>query len=120
MSRNIHIKRLNKTEDYGFQFRTLKTDGKHLCYNVFPDKPAYEAGLRDDDYILEVNDEPVSGLCHDAVRLKLTRFSKTINLLVVSDIKNYIRSSRKNTGVIVVFFLYRVIYNIYIIVLFCF
>lgn len=102
MSRHINIKRLNKTEDYGFLFRTLKSDGKHICYNVFPDKPAYNAGLREDDYILEVNDESVSGLCHDAVRLKLTRFSKTIKLLVVSDIKDYIRSSRKSSQVFLI------------------
>lgn len=96
MSRFVQIKRRSKYDEYGFEFRTDKTDGKHICFNVDPDKPAYLAGLRDGDYILEINDEPVSGLWSDAVKMKITAFPRKVDILVVNDIDSYIKARRKS------------------------
>ncbi len=96
MTRLIEIKRKNKHDDYGFEFTTSKYDGKHVCINVQPDKPAYLAGLRENDFILEVNDEPVSGLWHDAVSMKMATYPRKIDMLVVEDINDYIRARRKS------------------------
>ncbi len=96
MARLIEIKRKNKHDDYGFEFSTSKYDGKHACFNVHPDKPAFLAGLRENDFILEVNDEPVSGLWHDAVSMKMSMFPRKIDMLVVDDINDYIRARRKS------------------------
>ena len=71
MSRVVEIKRRSKHDEYGFDFKTNETDGKHVCHSVRPDKPAHLAGLRDGDCLLEVNDESVSGLWHDAVKMKV-------------------------------------------------
>lgn len=96
MSRFIEIRRRNKREDYGFEFQTSKKDGKHVCFNVQPDNPAYLAGLRDGDYILEVNDEPISGLWQEALNMMINTHPRKVDMLVVSDINDYIRGRRKS------------------------
>jgi hypothetical protein len=96
MSRLIHITRKSRRDSYGFEFKTSKHDGKHVVCNVTPELPADLAGLRNGDLILEINDEPVSGFWHDAVEMKISKFPRKIDLLVVEDLNNYIRERRKS------------------------
>ena len=96
MSRAIYITRKSRRDPYGFEFTTSKLDGKHVVCNVQPDSPAYSAGLRDGDLILEVNDESVSGFWHDAVEMKMSRFHRRLSMLVVDDLNDFIRERRKS------------------------
>lgn len=54
-----------------------------------PGYPAEKAGLRKDDYILEVNGESIDKLEHDEVVKKMRAYPNIINLLVVADIYAY-------------------------------
>lgn len=94
MSRQIRLLRSSRKEQYGFEFKTLKLDGKHVAVNVTSGSIADKAGLRNGDYILEINDESVSGLWHDAVLMKMSIFSRRLDLLVVNDLTSFIKTRR--------------------------
>ena len=81
----------NTREDhYGFEFKTLKNEGKHIANNVRAGFPADKAGLRDGDYILEVNGESIDSIEHDAVVNKISAYPKQVDLLVVGDLNAYL------------------------------
>jgi predicted metalloprotease with PDZ domain len=52
--------RLEKDEtdglnNYGFNFRISKSEGLHVITNITIDTPAFAAGIRNGDYLLEVS-----------------------------------------------------------------
>lgn len=96
MSRSLHLERSSRKEPYGFDFKTLNLDGKHVACNIQPNSIAEQAGLKNGDYILEVNDESVSGLWHDAVLMKMATYSRKLDLLVVNDLAGFIKERRKS------------------------
>ncbi len=81
----------NELNYYGFNFRTSK-EGQHIVNNVIPDYPAYEAGLRDGDYILEVNGELITGLYHNQVIKKILFNLDHVDLLIVNDLDGYLNA----------------------------
>lgn len=66
----------------------MKVDGKHLIGNVQTDTVAYRAGVREDDILLEVNNERVDGLDRDQVVARILKHSKHVDLLVLSSLNN--------------------------------
>ena len=55
-----------------------------------PDYPADRAGLRDGDYILEVNGESIDNIEHDSVVSKISAQPTQVDLLVVADLHAYL------------------------------
>jgi C-terminal processing protease CtpA/Prc len=62
---------------------------------VRPDYPADRAGLRDGDYILEVNGESIDSIEHDSVVSKISAQPTQVDLLVVADLQAYLESQTK-------------------------
>lgn len=90
MPRLCRLTRQNRSDQYGFDFKTLKNEGRHVANNVRPGLPADRAGLRDGDYILEVNGSSVEGMEHDAVVNKISSNVNQVDLLVVGDYQGYL------------------------------
>ena len=59
-----------------------------MANNVRPGFTASKAGLKDGDYILEVNGEQIDGMEHDKVVDKLSQ--NNVDLLVVADLQGYL------------------------------
>ena len=91
--RLCRLVRAARDDQYGFDFKTLKNEGKHIANNVRPSYPAARAGLRDGDYILEVNDIAIDGMEHDAVVNKISANPRQVDLLVVGDLAAYLSKS---------------------------
>jgi predicted metalloprotease with PDZ domain len=89
--------RENREDQYGFDFKTLRTEGRHVANNVRMGYPADKAGLRDGDYILEVNGDSTDGMEHDAVVNRISKHPNQVELLVVSDINGYLNSRRPSS-----------------------
>ena len=81
----------NELNNYGFNFRAPR-EGQHLVVNSIPDYPAFEAGIRDGDYILEVNDEIITGLSHNQVVRKILANESYVDLLIVTDLDAYLNA----------------------------
>ena len=90
--RLCRLARGKRDDPYGFDFKTLRTEGRHVANNVKPDHPAYLAGLRDEDYILEVNGEAIAGMEHEAVVARISSNPRQVDLLVVADLAAYLRA----------------------------
>ena len=90
--RLCRLSRENRGDQYGFDFKTLRNEGRHVANNVRLSFPADVAGLKDGDYILEVNGESVDGVEHDSVIGKISAKPNEVDLLVVSDIDAYLKS----------------------------
>ena len=88
------MQRDSREDQYGFDFKTLKSEGKHIATNVREGYPAQKAGLRNGDYILEVNGRSIEGIEHEAVVNLIFSNVKQVDLLVVEDLKGY-RKARK-------------------------
>ena len=84
------LTRASHEAQYAFDFKTLKTEGRHVANNVRPGLPASKAGLRDGDYILEVNGEQIDGMEHDQVVHKISKHPNHVDLLVVADLQGYL------------------------------
>jgi len=52
--------------------------------------PAFQAGIRDGDYLLEVNEETITGLNHSQALKKVLSNPKYVDLLVITDLDSYI------------------------------
>ncbi len=81
----------NELNNYGFNFRAPR-EGQHVVVNSIPDYPAFEAGIRDGDYILEVNDEIITGLSHNQVVRKILANPSHVDLLIVTDLDAYLNA----------------------------
>jgi C-terminal processing protease CtpA/Prc len=73
----------------------MKAEGKHVANNVRDGYPAKKAGLRNGDYILEVNGKSITGIEHEAVVNLIFSDMKKVDLLVVEDIKGYKKAREK-------------------------
>jgi len=62
---------------------------------VRPGLPADRAGLRDGDYILEVNGENLEGMEHDAVVNKISSNPTQVDLYVVGDYQGYLANKKQ-------------------------
>ncbi|CAF0992341.1 unnamed protein product [Brachionus calyciflorus] len=84
-SHKCHLVKTSKTELYGFDLKSYKHDGKHYAKGIQSDSPASRAGLKENDLIIEINDEPISGLERDQVIKKMVKHSKHVELTVISE-----------------------------------
>jgi C-terminal processing protease CtpA/Prc len=66
-----------------------------VANNVRPDFPADKAGLRDGDYILEVNGESIDNTEHDSVVNKISAQPTQVDLLVVADLNSYLANRQQ-------------------------
>lgn len=89
MPRLCHLVRLSREEQYGFDFKTLKAEGKHVAINVRDGFPAQKAGLRNGDFIMEVNGIKVESVEHDKIVNLIFTHDNDVDLLVVEDLKGY-------------------------------
>jgi predicted metalloprotease with PDZ domain len=80
----------NDLRYYGFKFRVLQKENHHVINSVDADGPAFQAGIRDGDYLLEVNGETITGLNHSQSLKKVLANPKHVDLLVVTDLDSYI------------------------------
>ncbi len=90
VARLCRLTRAKREDPYGFDFKTLRAEGRHVANNVKPDHPAHRAGLRDDDYILKVNGEEINGMEHEAVVSRISKNPAAVDLVVVADLAGYI------------------------------
>ena len=67
----------------------MKNETKHIATNVRDGFPAQAAGLKNGDFILEINLTPVEALDHEEVVNIMYTKEKEVTLLVVEDLKGY-------------------------------
>ena len=89
------LKRSSKNEFYGFDLKTFKENGTHWAKSILPKSPAAKAGLKDGDFILEVNGESVNGCERETVISKMVNNPKQCDLLVVTNFQSYMDSKSK-------------------------
>ena len=70
----------------------MSIEGQHVVTNVIPDSPAFEARIKDGDYILEVNGDIITGLSHNQVVKKVLSNSNHVDLLIVTDLDGYLNA----------------------------
>ena len=87
--RFCHLVRKSRDDQYGFDFKTLKNESKHIATNVREGLSAHQAGLRNGDFILEINMAPVETVEHEKVVDLIYSREKDVDLLVVEDLKGY-------------------------------
>ncbi len=92
--------RESREEQYGFDFKTLKNDGIHVATNVRDGHPAQKAGLRNGDYIIEVNGKSIEQMEHEAVVNLIFSNLKRVDLLVVEDLKGYKKYRKQHEKVV--------------------
>ena len=90
LPRLCRLARSSRDDQYGYDFKTLKSEGRHVANNVRAGLPAQRAGLRDGDYILEVNGESIDRMEHDAVVARISQHPTQVDLMVVADLKGYL------------------------------
>ena len=88
--RLCRLTRASREAPYGFDYKTLKTKGRHVANNVRSGLPASKAGLISGDNILEVNGEQIDGMGHNQIVLKLSQHPNHVDLLVVADLQGYL------------------------------
>lgn len=90
LPRLCRLSRKDSNDQYGFDFKTLKSDGMHVAKNVREGLPAHMAGLKEGDYILEVNGESIDGVEHESVVKKISARPSMVDLLAVNDLNAYL------------------------------
>lgn len=98
MARLCRLTRNSRNDQYGFDFKTLKSEGRHVAHKVRPGLPADQAGLRDGDYILEVNGTNLDGMEHDAVVSRISANPNQVDLLVVGDYQAFLARQKQPLG----------------------
>ena len=68
---------------------------KYIYFLKFVTDYFGKAGLKDRDYILEVNEESIDGLEHDAIVNKIIAFPTHVEFLVVADLNAYLNKQVK-------------------------
>ena len=85
--RPCYLEKSDPSGSYGFDFKTLKNECKHVAHNVKPGFPADRAGLKNGDHILKVNGNPIDGIEHETVVRMIGNDPKRVELIVVSGTK---------------------------------
>jgi C-terminal processing protease CtpA/Prc len=88
--RLCRLTRSDRNESYGFDFVTIKSENRHIANNVKQDLPAHKFGLRDNDYILEINGHSVENLLHENMIELILHNPFQVELLVVKDYDAYV------------------------------
>ena len=87
---------MHRQDPYGYDFKTLRNENRHVINNVRRGFPADLAGLRDGDYILHVNGEPIDDdIDQQQVVAKLLANPTQVYLLVVADLNGYLTKQQK-------------------------
>ncbi len=79
LNRNSHL------DEYGFDLMSKNADVKHYIDKVAKDSKAFQAGLIDENLIMEVNGQKVDNLDHNIVANMILSIPTRVNLLI-SDI----------------------------------
>ena len=87
--RFCHLVRKTTEDQYGFDFKTLKNEGKHVATNVRDGLLAQTAGLRNGDFIIEINSTDIEFVEHEKVVNLIFLKDTQVDLLVVEDLKGY-------------------------------
>ena len=86
-ARPCYLEKSDPNGSYGFDFKTLKNECKHVAHNVKPGFPADKAGLKNGDHILKVNGTPIDGIEHETVVRMIGNDPKRVELVVISGAK---------------------------------
>jgi S1-C subfamily serine protease len=89
------LTRNNRECEYGFSLRTLKSNGLHVAIDVSKSLPASISGLREGDFILEINGESIDGMEHSQVVQLFNTRPTSVDLLVRNDFNAYINLKNK-------------------------
>ncbi len=76
---------------YGFDLKKVKNLDKHIVENIEKNSPADLAGLKNGDFILEINSEVVSGMKTSDLIKRISKNPFQVDLLVVKDIIGYLK-----------------------------
>ena len=87
--------RNNRECEYGFSLRTLKSNGLHVAIDVSKSLPASISGLKEGDFILEINGESIDGMEHSQVVQLFNTRPTSVDLLVRNDFNAYINLKNK-------------------------
>ena len=85
LPRLISITRSSNDQAYGFDLNTNDSLNNNFVTNVFEHLPAYKAGLRNYDYIIEINNESIKNLKHEDIVEKILSKQNTVDFLVVAN-----------------------------------
>lgn len=87
----LHLKRQSRTDEYGFELKSLRKDKIYIVMNVRPDSEAHRAGLCDGNVIVEKNGRIVEDdMKHEMVVQKISSNPHKVDLLVMDDAKQVI------------------------------
>ena len=89
------LTRNNRECEYGFSLRTLKSNGLHVAIDVSKSLPASISGLKEGDFILEINGESIDGMEHSQVVQLFNTRPTSVDLLVRNDFNAYINLKNK-------------------------
>ena len=89
------LTRNNRECEYGFSLRTLKSNGLHVAIDVSKSLPASISGLKEGDFILEINGESIDGMEHSQVVQLFNTRPTSVDLLVRNDFNAYINLENK-------------------------
>lgn len=95
--RIISIDRKGKYEYLGFEFEFIYSEKRYEARNVRPNLPAYKAGLRNNDKILQINGDQIYLLEKNQVDEIIDSLGREIDLLVIADLEEYNRIVEKNS-----------------------
>lgn len=95
-----HLRLDSRSSNYGFDFRVLEINDESgnllrrvpRIFRVEIGMSAHLAGLRDGDYILEINGESTELMEHETVEKKLFQSLNEVDLVTVSDLGNKFNS----------------------------
>ena len=92
--RYIRISRSSKDDLYGFEFITEneKEQMRFKILNVKINSPGFKGGIRNNDYIIEINDESTQNMNLNYFLTKVNQFPNHVDLLVVSNLKKYLQN----------------------------
>ena len=83
------LTRNNRECEYGFSLRTLKSNGLHVAIDVSKSLPASISGLKEGDFILEINGESIDGMEHSQVVQLVSTRPTSVHLLTINDFNAY-------------------------------
>jgi predicted metalloprotease with PDZ domain len=85
------LTRDGRKDTYGFNLKAVK-DGSYILSNVVANQAADRAGVKNDDYILEVNGKSVEGMDREDVIDRINSDPKHVDLLVVNGLEGYLKA----------------------------